>query len=807
MASLVCHPVDSGAGEPATSLNASGSKTPPSSKAERRLSCQIASLPPPGDDESTIAFKAVALLPGTPGVKEQRRLSAPPGTYPPINTTVVLYATPPTAKEKHDECEDVTEDFIKEFNERRGNADNVAKAWKMLKKTRILAGLEKQKEPAHADIPSARRNFFLLAKLAHKELKLAALDNLITLLQNDEITSDTAFDLIPLAKNLMEQMDRELAQTQLIEEQVKICEAYGIVTELIQRHYAKKHLGGITAELKTQLIQTARTLEDLNTHNDPCLHFTVEYAKEGIKRLKDDRKELFELGERLFHLLVSAASVYAEDMMNFSQEIEKVYQGLDIRVKEAWYDAALLFSELAKKAQNNIADLIILQAMLKLKGKDLDWKFIYKAIVCLGKIAVTGSTPEIRLAALEGQKCIDVDYPGLLNYIACKEYSLKPDLKPIKHFKLPVLKDHNVIIRGLCVVTLLQINKLCLDKPLRKSAKAALLYRLKREHDCGVLQLLINSIPKGASNQLAWVNEVGNAYEFVPPKKETAIEDSPKEPEPLKQIATNIITQLPGPVSAPEELPGIPTPQVELDKSRAPNKVSILLSGCLSLDPLIIQSQLEFNSDIFPIDETRLSINPEGMQQIVRLIVQNPEIKAVDFSNCKFEEDTLTVLLDFIIDSEVNSLTLSTKLSSSTAQKLALAVATNPKLQIRLNSAEDCLRFGSALLKYGLANEALEHYQKGLKKLEGREDLTPLKSKFYYKIGEAELISGHPKDAEQSFQNSLDLNKTSFKTNFQLAKLYRVQSKYGDALKFVEKALEIKPEDPKAQELAAQCRT
>ena len=106
----------------------------------------------------------------------------------------------------------------------------------------------------------------------------------------------------------MLQLDRELIQTQLIEEQIKICKAYGMVAELIQWHYGKNN--GITDELKRQLIHTLNTLEDLNTQDNIELHFAVEYALEGFKRLKDDKKELFELGERVAHFLVGVISIY-----------------------------------------------------------------------------------------------------------------------------------------------------------------------------------------------------------------------------------------------------------------------------------------------------------------------------------------------------------------------------------------------------------------------------------------------------------------------------------------------------------------
>ena len=81
-----------------------------------------------------------------------------------------------------------------------------------------------------------------------------------------------------------------------------------------------------------------------------------------------------------------------------------------------------------------------------------------------------------------------------------------------------------------------------------------------------------------------------------------------------------------------------------------------------------------------------------------------------------------------------------------------------------------------------------------------------LMSKFFCKIGAAELIAGHPQKAESSLKNSLDLHQSSVKTNIHLAKLYKAQSKYGEAMRHVKVALELKPDDPTALELVAQCK-
>jgi hypothetical protein len=433
-----------------------------------------------------------------------------------------------TPNEKRKKREDMTEKFVQQFNGHRGNREMVAKAERLLKQNRALANLEAAEGEKYVDIPSARRNFVLLAKLANQEIKMKALDNLIQVLNKDDISPNTAFELIVLAIDLMKEMNRELIQTQLVDEQIKICQAYGIIAELIQRHYAEKHLGGITMELHQQLAETAKTLEDLNTHGDPRLHFAVEYALEGIKRLHDDRKELFELCGGIYYLLVSAVAFYGTDISTFNETSSKILKNLDVRITNSWYDVTLLFNEFAKDAQNDISKLILMQAIVGEKCKDLDWKFLYNAIEKFEYLAIHGETPEIRKRALMGEKHLTNSDLGILDFLNFDKFPRKTNLKPIIHFKPPVLKDNNVIIRYLCNDVLVNIAKESPDIKIRKKAKRYLLQSLKQKkdqlqkgdikRDRIILEMLERQIPLQEDEQKKWVEEeVG--YSFIPLRK------------------------------------------------------------------------------------------------------------------------------------------------------------------------------------------------------------------------------------------------------------------------------------------------
>lgn len=770
---------------------------------------------------------AATILPSEAGIQEaQRRLSMEVATNSlnksslPMNATVVICTQPPAHKEK-EEPEDVTEDFIKEFNRHRGNAENLAKARRMLKNTRLLGGMIPSASKIDIDVPSARRNFFLLTGIDNLEVKMSALENLIQLLLKDEIKQETAFDLVSLAINLMNQMDRELMQTQVVDEQSKICQAYGIVTELIQRHYAKKHLGGITFELKNQLIHTAKTLEELNTHGDLNLHFHVKFALEGIKRLRDDRKELFELFERLFHLLISAGALYAEDMSTFSAELDAVFKGLDIRLTHSWYDGAILFNEFSKLGTSDNVQLLIMQGMVREKVDDLDWKFLYNAIGKFGEIAINGELAKIRKAALEGQKVINANFPGILDFIDFKSYRKKASMSPLVHFKLPICKDNNVTIRQHCAETLIKIAKLAPDKHVRKKAKNVLLIRQKQEKDNTILALLNEIIPKKIENQKAWISEI-DSYEWTAPKKIIEHEDEIKldvdkadnDTQSISQYATQILHGLPQnhmgshegsnliivspigtPVSTPSHSPPA-TPRPSTVKSQ--QKIATILSEAFGISPGIFKQAAQ---EIHLHGEEEIHINSQALHTIFKLIeIHREKISKLDFSHCEIDKQILLRLLDYSKTLPLESLILKTSLSHSSSKMLAALLAENTKLKVSLNRSEDYLLVGLALSKKDQINDAILFYQAGLMYVtEATSDKT--KFKLCFKLGKLFLKTGKDREASIAFKEALKIDSSNFNAAFELGKSYLNQKKTKHALKFAEKALSLRPEDLQAKEL------
>jgi tetratricopeptide (TPR) repeat protein len=764
----------------------------------------------------------------------------------PITNAVVICSAQSLLKSKEEDSDDVTKDFIQKFNDHRGNPENVALAQRMLKKNRQLGGIEKNINSPYIDIPSARRNLFLLAGLNHQELKMEALHSLIEILDADPIKRNTAFDLVVLAIDLMKQMDRELMQTQLIEEQILICQAYGIVAELIQRHYAKKHLGGITSELKIQLVNTVRTLEDLNTQGNTHLHFTVEYALEGVKRLRDDRKELFEIAERIFHLLAAVLAFEGDNPSIFASELPKVFQGLDTRITHSWYDSTMLFNELCKPAFNEISQLALLQYLVKAQAKDLDWKYLYNAINKFGKIAIHGFTPSIRKAALMGCKTIGEDYPGISEFIDCKIYPRKTSLKPMIHFKAPVLKDRNLLIRELCVKTLFKIAEKCPDLPCRKNAKQVLLDCLKLEGDQNILKILHERIPKNVTDQTKWLLEKDDfAYQHPLKKNEISLnEPSPdlqnaaKTPfHQLEQISNvvfqNIYLNHPNemfildryqgtinpptsfgpnfktPYNSPENILSSPSSSPsQLSRAKeiqSTGNIALQLGNSLNIPPQIIQENIKLGHDIQVNEVHHLQINLEGMKKIIKFMQTGLEISTLDFSTCQIEEDALFLLAESLVELNVNKLNFPTSFSKGSAKKFAGVLKNNRKFLITFHTAEDDLLFGAELKKAGLTSKALEYYEKALKKLKNSDD-KKLESKILCHIGQAQLSLGNLTNARNALLKALKMKPESYNATIALAKLYHIQNNATETIEYATMALKLKPSDKTAQELISEAK-
>jgi len=389
-----------------------------------------------------------------------------------------------SAKKKKNHAGAVCKTFVGKFNKHIGDTVNENNAKMMLQKMRILGGLESSTHKVK--IPDARMGFCILAQLNHPEYKMEALNCLEELLDRDEEKEETSIGLVSLAIELMKSMNRELLQTEILNVQIKIAQIYNKVAVLLQRHYVQGHINAITNELKSELKSTAKALRDLNRLENIKLAYEVKSALEGMHRLKDDRKELFDVAERFFNLLMAGSYVAAASQGDLNaihhalKSLVKTFKGLDPHLPNAWYNGIQILKRLSKDAYRDQEALARLQVIIQEKYKDLNWKFSYAAMDILCDIALKGESLTIRKQAFFGIKTLDLI--GLSKFADIDELTCYPDFSPMVHLKKPRLKNPNAILRQACVKHLIAIADNAPDEEIKKRAQLILKQQRQAEN-------------------------------------------------------------------------------------------------------------------------------------------------------------------------------------------------------------------------------------------------------------------------------------------------------------------------------------
>lgn len=743
-------------------------------------------------------------------------------------TTLLICNHQSKAKDKDIE-EDVSEEFVKNYNDHIGNKDNQDKARRLIQKMKVLGGLDPNHTTAQLDIPAARMGFAILAGLKNYQHKMTALKNLRKLLAKDEIKKETAIDLVSLAMKVMNKMDRELIQTEIMDVQIEIAKAYGAIAELLQHHYAEKHINAITKELKAQLANTARTLEDLNRQEDTQLAYAVSFALEGIKRLRDDRKELFELLLRIYHTVMAAASVYQTDMQAAISEIDLAFKGINPNIKSSWYDGVLLLHVLAKDAKSNYNVLMALQTLIAQKHKDLNWRFLYESINVLTDISINGTDEKIRRSAFEGLKTLAPEFPGVISFKDYKAFSRTPDLSPIVHFDPPRLKDHNIIIRTICVENLIKIAEESSDPCIRAKAKNTLTLRLKEENDPDIKALLTKAVPANRHDLRDWLDETGkytrpqippivtdpdatktngtgmNSASSIANPQITNLFNQIVSPTPVHPSGSTLVStdqsNLPSIIilTPPASKPSTPgfddESSVSSNKSlsREPNRIAKRLAGCLGVDPEFLAAKLRYHGDIRPVGKTGLAINDRGMVDLVDLLISHHKIERLDLGICGKSVEGLTILFSELPKTGVNRMSLQTRITRDQSKHLAFAIHAKKELKVELRGPKEYYLLGHALSRKGEIDESIVYYSKGIESLNKKEIEKKLQSKLYFRRGLAYMLNGEVALAIEDLEKVMKIDPTCLRAAVELSKLYRQNSQIEIAKSWALKAYHLSP--------------
>jgi hypothetical protein len=329
-----------------------------------------------------------------------------------------------------------------------------------------------------------------------QECKISALDSLLEIFKNDSYKKAESNQLLKLAIDLLALMDRETIQAVDLDAQNKIAEVYSTVMETLLIHYGKHHINAITKELKIQLRSAATSLKKLNRNEDIKLKYFVNCALEGIRRLKDDRLELFELLERTYKIAIAAISFYLKEPEKGFTSLEQAFKDLDPHLPNTWSNAVMLLKRLTKDVKDDLNQLTPVLLLIGKKHKDLNWKFSYASIEMLFNLAMNGKTKEIRHRALIGAKSVGPDFPGLAYFANSKNLKSYKSLKPMLHFQHSEIVDPNIRIRKASIERLIFLVEKSDDQAVVHEAYMILAKCAKNEKNLEILEILEKYAPK-----------------------------------------------------------------------------------------------------------------------------------------------------------------------------------------------------------------------------------------------------------------------------------------------------------------------
>lgn len=323
-------------------------------------------------------------------------------------------------------------EFVNDFNDNLGDEKRLLQAYRLLAETRSLAGLEPS---VRVDIPAARSNLLLLACLRYGRLKMDALNSLIQLIRREEVNVANAEGIWDLATDMTKIMDVNYVQAQAIPVQILICKVYGLVAELIHKHYAAHFLNGVTHAQKNLFLAPISLLQSINTQNSVELHWAAKYAFEGFVRLRDNRKFLLDIGAAVLHFLESAGNLYRADVTGGLDKLIETGKAIEFHLEHDWYWKALVLNILADQAIQNkeaLGGLLVYNR----KYCESDWEFAYHALSTLTWVCMNAATPELRREALR----------GFVIFSSVNAFHRHPSSTQALNFHVEI-KDHNVYVR------------------------------------------------------------------------------------------------------------------------------------------------------------------------------------------------------------------------------------------------------------------------------------------------------------------------------------------------------------------------
>lgn len=295
------------------------------------------------------------------------------------------------------------------------------------------------------NLPSVRSDLCKLSKISttyYPDLKEEVLNLLILLIENDPIEPSTAGGILEIVIDLNSELVLVKAQLLTIPLQRKFARAFSAAVELYLRHYkAKDHVNAVIEDQKKVLLDTQSSFSGLNTKENVGIEFASQMATEASKRLTSDNSLFMEILGRLAHGAKALNSAYQKDIVNFFTELVQVFQGLENKIQEEWFEALFILRDLVKNSPDPLKKILIIHTILTTKGINYDWKYIYGCLEILGDVILQIQDPKLLYEILFGKNtpiktatasmALSIaatnmtEFPGVVSFVDFKEYVKK----------------------------------------------------------------------------------------------------------------------------------------------------------------------------------------------------------------------------------------------------------------------------------------------------------------------------------------------------------------------------------------------
>jgi len=232
---------------------------------------------------------------------------------------------------------------------------------------------------------------------------------------------ESAYHLMDLQKQLLEEIRAQKAQDLNTNLQRKLIRAYAISVECILLHASAKHLNAMSDEMKQEHWTGAEELEGLNISKDPEIKFWAKYAIQGIQHIKSDKSLLMNILERLG--LLARVGIAIAIAVKKPDETPALITQAFFDLKSAfthiewhanWFEEILILKKLCRYSLMDPVSFRNLAVIFKDKKTiSSSKKLLYGLVSILEYVILNSPSDEIRQEAIKILlQYFEVDHPG-----------------------------------------------------------------------------------------------------------------------------------------------------------------------------------------------------------------------------------------------------------------------------------------------------------------------------------------------------------------------------------------------------------